>query len=282
MAPHAFSITSGFRNSLHISQYITGAIIAVLLFIVISGGIKRIAKTAELIVPFMTIGFIIMTVVVMIMRIQEVPAALGLIVSSAFGAHAIFGGLLGTAVLWGVKRSVNSSGAGMGEAVPAASATECSHPGVQGLVNSFSVYIDLFVCICTALIIILTDCFNIQDASGTLVYISQGFMKCSNRCADVGIAWTQEALNMIFPGSIGGVLLSFFLFFFAFTTLLNYYYQGETAIAYILGKNSPKTRKIAIWILRFVMPVYLLLFWNTDSIYQFCVWRSWSRTHGLV
>ena len=60
-----------------------------LLFIVISGGIKRIAKTAELIVPFMTIGFIIMTVVVMIMRIQEVPAALGLIVSSAFGAHAI-------------------------------------------------------------------------------------------------------------------------------------------------------------------------------------------------
>ena len=96
-----FSITSGFKNSLHISQYITGAIIAVLLFIVISGGIKRIAKTAELIVPFMTIGFIIMTVIVMIMRIQEVPAALGLIVSSAFGAHAIFGGLLGTAVLWG-------------------------------------------------------------------------------------------------------------------------------------------------------------------------------------
>lgn len=260
VAPHAFSITSGFKNSLHISQYITGAIIAVLLFIVISGGIKRIAKTAELIVPFMTIGFIIMTVVVMIMRIQEVPAALGLIVSSAFGAHAIFGGLLGTAVLWGVKRSVNSSGAGMGEAVPAASATECSHPGVQGLVNSFSVYIDLFVCICTALIIILTDCFNIQDASGTLVYISQGSENVATGVADVGIAWTQEALNIIFPGSIGGVLLSFFLFFFAFTTLLNYYYQGETAIAYILGKKTQKTRKVAIWILRVVMPCIFFYF----------------------
>ena len=108
VAPHAFSITSGFKNSLGISQYITGAIIAVLLFIVISGGIKRIAKTAELIVPFMTIGFILMTVIVMIMRIKEIPAAFGLIISSAFGANALFGGLLGTAVLWGVKRSVNS------------------------------------------------------------------------------------------------------------------------------------------------------------------------------
>ena len=171
VAPHAFSITSGFKNSLGISQYITGAIIAVLLFIVISGGIKRIAKTAELIVPFMTIGFILMTVIVMIMRIKEIPAAFGLIISSAFGANALFGGLLGTAVLWGVKRSVNSSGAGMGEAVPAASATECSHPGVQGLVNSFSVYIDVFVCICTAIIIILTDCFNVQDSAGKLIYI---------------------------------------------------------------------------------------------------------------
>ena len=88
----------------------------------------------------------------------------------------------------------------MGEAVPAASATECSHPGVQGLVNSFSVYIDLFVCICTALIIILTDCFNIQDASGTLVYISQGSENVATGVADVGIAWTQEALNMNFSG----------------------------------------------------------------------------------
>ena len=260
VAPHAFSITSGFKNSLGISQYITGAIIAVLLFIVISGGIKRIAKTAELIVPFMTIGFILMTVIVMIMRIKEIPAAFGLIISSAFGANALFGGLLGTAVLWGVKRSVNSSGAGMGEAVPAASATECSHPGVQGLVNSFSVYIDVFVCICTAIIIILTDCFNVQDSAGTLIHISSGSVDVAGGYAEVGIAWTQEALNSIFPGGIGATLLAFFLFFFAFTTLLNYYYQGETAIAYILYKQSAKTRKRAIWALRVVMPLIFFYF----------------------
>lgn len=260
VAPHAFSITSGFKNSLGVSQYLTGALIAVLLFFVISGGIKRIAKTAELIVPFMTISFVVMTIVVIVMNIQEVPAALSMIVTSAFGKHAIFGGLMGNAVLWGVKRSVNSSGAGMGEAVPAASATECTHPGVQGLVNSFSVYIDVFVCICTALIIILTDCFNVQDAAGNLIYTSGVSANVANGTAEVGIAWTQEALNSLFPGGLGGVLLAFFLFFFAFTTLLNYYYQGETAIAYILSKRSAQTRRKAIWGLRILMPVIFFYF----------------------
>lgn len=260
VAPHAFSITSGFKNSLGISQYITGGIIAVLLFIVISGGIKRIAKTAELIVPFMTIGFIALTVVVIVLKINAVPAALATIFTSAFGANAVFGGLLGSAVLWGVKRSVNSSGAGMGEAVPAASATECSHPGVQGLINSLSVYIDLFVCICTALIIILTDCFNVMGSSGEYVHVSSTSAGIADGSVDVGVSWAQEALNSILPGNIGGILLAFFLFFFAFTTLLNYYYQGETAIAYMLYKFSPKTRKIAIWCLRFIMPVIFFYF----------------------
>lgn len=260
VAPHAFSITSGFKNSIGVSQYITGAIIAVLLFFVISGGIKRIAKTAELIVPFMTIGFILMTVIVMILRIKEIPEAFSLIIRCAFGQHAMFGGLLGSAVLWGVKRSVNSSGAGMGEAVPAASATECSHPGVQGLINSLSVYIDLFVCICTALMIILTDCFNVLDQTGANLYIGKGSASVASGSAEVGIAWTQEALNSIFPGNFGGILLAFFLFFFAFATLLNYYYQGETAIAYMLYKQSPKTRKIAIWGLRIAMPLIFYYF----------------------
>ena len=260
VAPHAFSITSGFKNSLGVSQYITGAIAAILLFIVISGGIKRIAKTAELIVPFMTIGFVVITLIVVIMNITEVPSAIAMIVSSAFGTNAIFGGMLGSAVLWGVKRSVNSSGAGMGEAVPAASATECAHPGVQGLVNSFSVYIDLFVCLCTGIIIIVTDCFNVQDAAGNLIYTASGSANVASGSAEVGIAWTQEALNTIFPGGVGGVILAFFLFFFAFTTLLNYYYQGETAIAYLLYKQSPKTRKVAIWVLRIIMPLIFFYF----------------------
>ncbi len=260
VAPHAFSITSAFRQSAGVSQYLTGAIVAVLLLIVVSGGIKRIAKTAEMVVPFMTIGFTVLTIVVMVINANEIPAALELIFTSAFGANAVFGGLLGSAVMWGVKRSVNSSGAGMGEAVPAASATECKHPGVQGLVNSLSVYIDLFVCLCTALIIILTDCFNVKDAAGNLIHISGTSETIADGSAEVGITWAQEALNSIFPGNIGAIVLAFFLFFFAFTTLLNYYYQGETAIAYILGKRSQKIRKAFIWVLRIVMPLVFFYF----------------------
>lgn len=260
VAPHAFSITSGFKTSLGVSQYITGAIAAILLFVVVSGGIRRIAKTAELLVPFMTIGFVILTIIIIVMNAGEVPEAFSLIIGSAFGKDAVFGGLMGTAVLWGVKRSVNSSGAGMGEAVPAASATECSYPGVQGLVNSFSVYIDVFVCICTALIIILTDCFNVQDAAGNLLHVSGGSTAIANQTVEPGISWAQEALNTIFPGGIGATVLAFFLFFFAFTTLLNYYYQGETAIAYMLHNKSKKTRRTAIWVLRIVMPLIFFYF----------------------
>lgn len=260
VAPHALSITSGFKTSLGVSQYITGAIAAILLFVVVSGGIRRIAKTAELLVPFMTIGFVILTIIIIVMNAGEVPEAFSLIIGSAFGKDAVFGGLMGTAVLWGVKRSVNSSGAGMGEAVPAASATECSHPGVQGLVNSFSVYIDVFVCICTALIIILTDCFNVQDAAGNLLHVSGGSTAIANQTVEPGISWAQEALNTIFPGGIGATVLAFFLFFFAFTTLLNYYYQGETAIAYMLHNKSKKTRRTAIWVLRIVMPLIFFYF----------------------
>lgn len=262
VAPHAFSITSGFKSSLGISQYITGAICAVLLFIVISGGIRRIAKTAEFLVPVMTIGFLILTIIVMVINAKEIPGALATIVSSAFGTNAVFGGIMGSSILWGVKRSVNSSGAGMGEAVPAASATECAHPGVQGLVNSFSVFIDVFVCICTGLIIILTDCYNVKGTDGTVLHIGQGSPVMAQQAADdtAGIVWAQQGLNTIFPNNIGATILAIFLFFFAFTTLLNYYYQGETAIAYLLYNKTQETRKKAIRVLRIVMPLIFFYF----------------------
>ena len=73
------------------------------------------------------------------------------------------------------------------------------HPGVQGLVNSFSVYIDLFVCLCSALIIILTDCFNVQDSAGNLIHVSEGSQAIASQSVEPGIAWAQEGLNSLFP-----------------------------------------------------------------------------------
>ena len=90
---------------------------------------------------------------------------------------------MGSAVMWGVRRSVNSSGAGMGEAVPAAAAARCEHPGEQGLINSLSVFIDVFVCFCTAIIILLTDCFNVKSIDGAYIHIGSGAATMAEQAA---------------------------------------------------------------------------------------------------
>ena len=131
------------------------------------GGIKRISKVSTFLVPVMTLLYILLTVVVIVTNVKHVPATLAMMFSSAFGVNAMFGGLMGQAIIWGVKRSVNSSGAGMGEAVPAAAAAEVTHPGESGLVNSFSVFIDVTVCFCTGFMVLLTDCFNVMNPDGT-------------------------------------------------------------------------------------------------------------------
>ena len=260
-APHANSISTAFHNSIGIPLWVTGFAAALLLFVIISGGIKRIAKAASLMVPFMTLAYALLTVIMLIVYASAIPEVLGTIVSSAFGTHALFGGLLGSAVTWGVKRSVNSSGAGMGESVPTASASECEHPGVQGLVNSFSVFIDVSVCLCTGLIIMLTDCYNVKGADGSILHIGQGSAIMAEQAAtdSAGIIWTQEAISTILP-SFGSLLIAIFLFFFAFTSVLNYYYQGETAIAFLLRNKAQKIRKNCIWALRILMPLAFFFF----------------------
>ena len=145
VAPHAFSITSGFKNSLGISQYVTGAIVAVLLFIVISGGIRRIAKTAEMVVPFMTIGFVILTVIVIVMRIGEVPAALEYDRERCIrDPMQIFGGLMGTAVLWGVKKIRKLIRSRNGRSRTGSIRNRVSSSGCSGISESLSLYILMY------------------------------------------------------------------------------------------------------------------------------------------
>ena len=101
----------------------------------------------------------------------QIPAMFGLIFSSAFGRNAVYGGLIGSAVMWGIKRSLYASDAGTGQGAHASSATEVSHPVKQGLAESFSVYVvTIFICTATALMILSTDCYNvIQETTGTMV-----------------------------------------------------------------------------------------------------------------
>ncbi|MBO8043310.1 alanine:cation symporter family protein, partial [Pseudomonas aeruginosa] len=111
-----------------------GIVVALLLGVVIFGGVKRIANFAEVVVPFMAAGFILMAIIIMIINYDRVPEMFNIIFSSAFGTHAAFGAMMGLAVEWGIKRGIYANEAGQGSGPHAAAASEVSHPAKQGYV----------------------------------------------------------------------------------------------------------------------------------------------------
>ena len=241
------AIAGSFKEAFNIPTYITGALIVLLLGFIILGGIKRIAQTAQLIVPFMAIGYILVSLIVIAFNITEVPGVISLIVTSAFGADSVFGGLLGSAIAWGVKRGVYSNEAGQGTGAHPAAAAEVSHPAKQGLVQAFSVYIDtLFVCSATAFMILFTGMYNVTaEDEQSLIVNNLGDTAEINESRP----FTQMAVDQVLPG-FGSGFVAVSLFFFAFTTIMAYYYIAETNIAYLLKQRKGK---IPIFILKIVI-----------------------------
>lgn len=113
---HSNSITTSLENAFHIPTYIGGILLAILMAVIIFGNVKRIAKVSELVVPFMSVAYIVLALIVIFANIKNVPEDLPSVFASAFGADAVFAGMLGSAIVWGVKRGVNSCSAGMGTA----------------------------------------------------------------------------------------------------------------------------------------------------------------------
>jgi AGCS family alanine or glycine:cation symporter len=230
----ANSIGTAVENAFSIPPVMTGGAVAVLLGLIIFGGVKRIGRAAQLMVPFMAIGYILMALVVVAVHLGEVPAMFALIFKSAFGAEAAFGGIVGMAVQWGVKRGIYSNEAGQGTAPMAAGAAEAKHPAAQGLIQAFSVYVDTwFVCTATALMILLTGAYNVADPAGG--FITEGLPGVVH-----GPGYTQAAVDTVVPG-FGSAFVAVALFLFAFTTLMAYYYYAETSLAYLRrNASSPK------------------------------------------
>lgn len=151
------SIAGSALSAFKIPVELTGGVVTVLLGLTIFGGVRRIGKVAEFVVPFMAGAYILMALIVIGLNIGELPSVIALIFRSAFDLEPVFGGIFGMAVLWGVKRGVYSNEAGQGTAPHAAAAAEATHPAKQGLVQAFSVYVDtLFVCTTTVLMILIT------------------------------------------------------------------------------------------------------------------------------
>ncbi|MDN4075460.1 alanine/glycine:cation symporter family protein [Fictibacillus terranigra] len=230
----ANSIALGIKNAFGIQPAITGLGIVLLLGFIIFGGTKRIANAAQLIVPFMALGYILLSVIIVIMNITELPDVIALIFKSAFGVDSAFGGLIGMAISWGVKRGIYSNEAGQGTGAHPAAAAEVSHPAKQGLVQAFSVYIDtLFVCSATAFMILFTGMYNTQAEDGS-------FIANNLKGMEAGPGFTQAAIDSVIPG-FGAGFVAIALFFFAFTTIMAYYYIAETNITYLFRRDSKWT-----------------------------------------
>ena len=225
----ANTIADSFSTAFNIPPFVTGILIVVLLGIIIFGGVKRIASFAGKVVPVMAIGYIVMMVIVLAFNAHNIPSMFALIFKSAFGMDAVFGGMVGTAISWGVRRAVFSNVAGAGEATFSSAAAEVSHPAKQGLVQSFSIYIDtVLVCTATALMILSTGMYNVTTPEGVaLVENMPGI--------EAGTAFTQAAVSTVFS-QYGSGFVAIAIFLFAFTCLIAYYYIAETTLVYLDNK----------------------------------------------
>lgn len=226
------------------TKIVTATAIVIVFGLIIFGGVKRIAAFTQVVVPFMALAYVITACAIVALNISQLPAVVALILQDAITPMAAFGAMIG----WGVKRGVYSNEAGQGTGPHAAAASEVQHPAQQGLVQAFSVYIDtLFVCTATAFMILITGAYNVIDES-TGSFLVQNI---SANADPNSPAFTQYALELVVPG-VGAPFVAVALFFFAFTTVLAYYYIAETNIAYIR-----RTIKIPgmMLILKFVMMI---------------------------
>lgn len=238
------SIATAFVDALHVNPLWIGLIVAFVLGLVIIGGVTRIARVAEIIAPFMAILYVLLAIIVLIVNAQAIPEVFSDMIRGAFGTHEIFGGIIGSTIAWGVKRGIYSNEAGQGTGPIVAGAAKVSHPVKQGLVQAFSVYVDtLLVCTATAVMILAVKTYNVVDASsGQILYQSAYNLGAPD------VSYTTTAISTLIGHTASGIVVAIALAFFAFTTIMAYYYYAETSVVYLFGKS--KKENTFIWILR--------------------------------
>ncbi|MFV0301620.1 MAG: alanine/glycine:cation symporter family protein [Paracoccus sp. (in: a-proteobacteria)] len=225
----ANGIASAMENAFGLNPYVTGVVIAVLTGAVVLGGIKRIGAVAEKLVPAMAIFYLICVAIVLIVFADQIPAALGTIITQAFNPTAAAGGFLGSTVLMaiqrGVARGIFSNEAGLGTAGIAQAAGSTSDPVFSGLVGMMGTFIDtIVICTLTGLAIMVTGVWT----SG-----------------ETGAVLTASAFEAAMPG-VGKYLLAIGLAVFAFTTILGWGYYAEKCWEFLLGTASGKPFRI-LW-----------------------------------
>ncbi len=224
------TVAGAVQDSFGISRYVTGALLVIVTGFVIFGGIKRIAKAADVVVPVMALGYLALALIVIAMNLGEIPALFVRIVSSAFGYEEAIAGGMGAAIAQGLRRGLFSNEAGLGSAPNVAATALVHHPVSQGITQSFSVFIDtIVICSCTAFIILLGDVY-VAGATGI-----------------DGIVLTQQSLASHF-GEWSRYALTLAILLFAFSSIIYNVYLGENALAAIT-KSKPALLVLRVLIL---------------------------------
>lgn len=232
----ANTISSAFTTAFGVEPMIMASVLTVLTFLVIFGGIQRIAKICAVIIPFMALGYLAVALWVVITNITAIPEVLGIIVKNAFGLEQAAGGTIGMAIMMGFKRGIFSNEAGEGSAPNAAATAEVTHPVKQGLIQTLGVFTDtLIVCSCTAFIIMCSGLYT----SGAN-----------------GIELTQIALSAHI-GELGKTIIAIAILFFAFSSVIGNYYYGECNVQFLC--NNSRYTKHAIQTYRIILCILMFL-----------------------
>ena len=203
-----------------VTSWIIGAILAVLVGWCIMGGGKRVVKATSTLVPIMGVLYVAVSLVVILFHINLVPGVFAEIFRNAFDFQAIFGGVAGSCMMYGIKRGLYSNEAGVGSAPNAAAAADVSHPVKQGLVQMLSVFIDtLLICTATALMCMCSGVTPTADIAGA--------------------QYVQQSVSSVL-GGFGPIFITIAMVLFAFTTLLGNLYYCDNCLAFILKKTPSK------------------------------------------
>ena len=222
--PDMQSTVSLFGNTYSWVTVITCLVLTVIVGMVVLGGIKRIAKVSEIIVPFMAVLYVVFALIILITNVTKIPMAIALIVKTAFTGSALVGGAVGTMVIAmqkGIARGIFSNESGLGSAPIAAAAAQTKEPVRQGLVSMTGTFIDtVLICSMTGISIVLTGAWQIEGLEG------------------VEITSAAFRMGLPFPAVVSSFVLMLCLTFFAFTTILGWNYYGERCVEYLFNRNK--------------------------------------------
>ncbi len=245
---HLFGMSS-FGSDYSISVIIAGLIITICAALVIIGGLKRISKVAEVIVPFMAILYVVVALIILICNITKIPGAIVEIVQGAFGLRAAAGGALGAmmiAMQKGIARGIFSNEAGLGSAPIAAAAAQVEEPARQGLISMMGTVIDtLVICTMTGLCIVITGAWDMGLE---------------------GVSVTDKAFQMglPLPDQLCSFLLMVCLVFFAFTTILGWDYYSERCLEYLCG-GKLKVVKVYRWL--YILAIFIGPYMTVSAVW---------------